>query len=132
MKSENRITLDDSVTDAMVKMVDGNVGAITALVNVVQNGVMADPYCESFIYVLQLDTHGYYGSSIWVLWKDICRSDLATFIVVMRSLQYGFVSAQTVDEWIMTRSQVPLSMLTTLAEMVYKELPDLDRMEIKQ
>lgn len=89
-----RIQLADRVGSALSKMSDGNIGAITVLGRIIKEGGAIDPddLMGGFGNVLSLDTIGLYGSSIWLLYKDICGEDLRMMVGVLRAWQLGFIS----------------------------------------
>lgn len=91
--AKTRIELNDTTVSALTKMSDGNPGAITVLVALLREGAAIDPddFAGGFGSVLGLDTHGIYGEKIWMLYKDICESDLTTFIGLLRGVQLGFM-----------------------------------------
>ena len=71
--TENRIGLNDSVMESVVKLVEGSPGAMAALMDVMEHddGLMA---------LLWLDDGGIYGPDIWVLYKDMCDHDVQCFV----------------------------------------------------
>jgi hypothetical protein len=90
-----RITdLRMTLQDILVKMSDGNPGAITALVEMVKASPTVDP--ESALgplsAPLSLDTHQIYGPDIWVLYSDICRKDAASTLALLRAVQLGILA----------------------------------------
>ena len=74
MLSNNRVGLQDTVQDALVKMVEGNPGAITVLLEFLKRNPDL-----GLIHILKLDDLGIYGSHIWMLWKDVCGQDAPKF-----------------------------------------------------
>ena len=42
--------------------------------------------------VLSLDTLGFYGSRIWMLYKDVCAENLSRMLAVLRANQLGFLT----------------------------------------
>lgn len=68
----DRIELSDSAVDIMVKMSEGNPGAITVLMQ-----LMKEPI--GLMDVLTLDDMGIRGSQIWVGYKDYCKQDIVKF-----------------------------------------------------
>lgn len=97
MNSKMRIELTDSGMDIIVKMAEGNPGAVRVLCEMLKDGGAIDPD-NSFGglgALLSLDTFGIYGSRIWVLYKDICGEDLTSTLGIMRAVQLGFLSETT-------------------------------------
>jgi hypothetical protein len=76
-QTRERITLNDSPFDMMIKMSEGNPGAITALAELAKNDPMG---MNGVMLILHLDDMGMRGSQIWVAYKDHCKQDIAAFI----------------------------------------------------
>lgn len=95
-----RITLQDDGMSAMLKMADGNPGAVTAMMELLQDDNKTDP--DSFIggigNILSLDTIGIYGTDIYVLWSDICGRDIVKMISLLRGHQLGFITSELLKE----------------------------------
>ena len=87
----SKIELSDNTTDIIVKMSDGNPGAVNVILNILGEGGNIDP--DSALgglgALLSLDTLGIYGSAIYVLYNDICDSDLGKTLAVLRATQLG-------------------------------------------
>ncbi len=64
-----RITLNDTIQSTVVKMSDGNPGAMTVLMKLLQKE-------HGIFKLLKLDTLGIYGSAIWVVYKDLLGEDI--------------------------------------------------------
>jgi hypothetical protein len=89
----SKIQLEDSIQDIIVKMSDGNPGAVTTLIEVIKNGEKIDPQ-SAFAGVgsiLLLDSFGIYGSSIYILYNDKCNKNIRKFIMLLRAVQLGFL-----------------------------------------
>ena len=71
----NVITLDDDVTTAIVKMAEGNPGAVQVLCEIVKR-----LGAEGFITLCHLDDMAIRGWKIWVGFKDYCKRDYDKFI----------------------------------------------------
>lgn len=85
-KRRERIGAHDSLQDIIIKMSEGNPGALTALVEVVK----ADPVM-GFMDLLHLDDMGMRGPQIWVAFKDHCKQDLAAFVKAIRERDQAMV-----------------------------------------
>jgi hypothetical protein len=87
----SRIQLNDSVMDAVIKMVEGNPGALSALMDVMEKAERIDPQSAfgALGVILSLDTHQIYGSSIYVLWSDKCNRDCRRMLMLLRAVQLG-------------------------------------------
>lgn len=90
-KNMSKIQLTDSVLDVMVKMSEGNPGAVNALSVMLKEGKTIDPqgFMGGLGVILLLDTWGIYGSSIYVLYNDKCDRDIRKMLLLMRAGQLG-------------------------------------------
>lgn len=89
--NEERIKLTDSPLDIVVKMCEGNPGAINTLFQMLEpNGIDPDDAMGGYGAILMLDSIGIYGTDIYVLYSDICGKDLAKMLAVLRAVQFGF------------------------------------------
>ena len=88
----NRITLKDDALSMMVKMAEGNPGAITAMAEIIKHHNDIDP--QSMLgglgEIMMLDEYGIYGTDIYILWNDKCGRDVRLVCVIMRAVQLGF------------------------------------------
>lgn len=80
MKTREKISLKDSVQDVIVKMSEGNPGAINVLIQLYDP---KDP--ETVFEMLQLDDMNIRGSQIWVGFKDFAGGDMKKFRAAIRS-----------------------------------------------
>lgn len=87
-----RIQLTDSLQQIVVKMSDGNPGAINVMMALIKQGEKIDPdnMLGGVGAILWLDTERIYGPKIWVLFKDVCKSKVLNIFTIMRYQQYGF------------------------------------------
>lgn len=91
--SESRIKLTDTVMSAVIKMSEGNPGAIRVCAELIKEGGNIDPdsFMGGFGNVMDLDTIRIYGSRIWMLYKDVCGEDLRVMCAILRAWQLGFL-----------------------------------------
>lgn len=89
----SKITLEDTTIEVVTKMSEGIIGAVTVLMQLLEKGGAIDPddFAEGFGSILSLDTHGIYGSEIWMLYKDVCGGDLVKMVGMLRAVQLGFL-----------------------------------------
>lgn len=92
-----RINLTDDALSAIKKMSDGNIGAVTVLIKILEQGGKIDPddFMGGLGGILSLDSLGIYGSRIWILYKDICGEDVSMMLAVLRSHQLGYLASKT-------------------------------------
>lgn len=95
-----RLDLTDSMQTAIVKMAEGNPGAVSALIDLYKKGPWIDPQSAmpEFMPMLSLDQHGIYGSSIYILWSDKCDRDARKVLVLLRAVQLGHWSKHKLQE----------------------------------
>jgi hypothetical protein len=97
---KTRIQLEDSIQNIIIKMSDGNPGAVTTLIEVIKNDGRVDPQ-SAFAGVgsiLLLDSFGIYGSSIYILYNDKCNKNIRKFIMLLRAVQLGFIRVDRLKE----------------------------------
>jgi len=88
---KERIGLDDTIGVAMHKMSEGNPGALTVLMRIMEEGQAIDPQglAGGHGAILALDTLGIYGAQIWMLYKDVCGENIEHTLGVLRAWQLG-------------------------------------------
>jgi hypothetical protein len=88
----SRITLSDTGMDVLTKMAEGNPGALTAMMEILEKHDQIDPQAMmgGLGAILILDTWDIYGSSIYVLFSDKCNRDVRKMLMLMRATQLGF------------------------------------------
>jgi len=87
----SRIQLNDTTTDMLVKMADGNPGAIHAMMAILEHHDEIDPQAMmgGMGSILILDTWEIYGTDIYVLFNDKCGRDVRKFLLLERACQMG-------------------------------------------
>lgn len=96
MNRQTRLGLEDTLMSSIVKLSDGNPGAASACVELAKVAAAVDPDSawEAAGPLIALDTHGIYGSRIWMLYKDVCGQDPVKVIAVLRAVQLGLLPEQ--------------------------------------
>ena len=97
MKKE-RIKLTDTTMGVVIKMSEGNPGAMNVLMEMLNSKIDIDNAFGGLGSILSLDSYGIYGTDIYILFNDICESDLAKTIAVLRSVQLGFLNQCTLKD----------------------------------
>lgn len=89
----NRINLKDTTQDALIKLAEGNPGALSVCIMFIKETAEIDP--DSALgglgNLLRLDNMGIYGSRIWMLYKDVCGQSINKTIAILRAHQLGFL-----------------------------------------
>lgn len=117
---KERITLDDTMMNIVMKMADGNPGAVTVITRLIVDKNDPDDWAGGFGKLLSLDSHGIYGSNIWVLFKNVCDQSILNVVTVLRAVQLGLYSER--DLWNCIDNCTPLD-CERLLSSVRKELP---------
>jgi hypothetical protein len=114
-----RITLNDTSLDAIMKMADGNSGALQAIILIIEKHKQIDPQAlmGGIGALLSLDDHEIYGSSIYILFNDKCNRDVRRMLMLMRATQLGFFSHLKLKELSLDQMQ-----RVTLTEDEFAEL----------
>lgn len=96
---EDRITLTDTLTTAIVKLAEGNPGAAVALMEMGAKVSVIDPMNAfgNLSPLLSCDTERIYGPRIWMLFKDVCGHDAVKALGLMRGVQLGIISSATLS-----------------------------------
>ena len=93
MNTNTRIELSDNTTEAIKKISEGNPGAATVCIQLLEMGAEIDPQAAfgGFGCLLSLDSHAIYGASVWMLYKDVCKENIVKTIAVLRAVQLGLL-----------------------------------------
>ena len=83
----DRITLHDTVLSAIVKMSEGNPGAVTVMTALDVARIDPDSVLGLFGPLFWFDTHRIYGGRIWEFFKDVCKSSQVNVLTVQRADQ---------------------------------------------
>jgi len=88
-----RIKINDTFLDVIVKLSNGNPGAIAALSEIAVQAEKIDP--ESVVGalgpVLAFDTYGIYGTEIYILYNDKCGRNIRKLLILLRAVQLDFL-----------------------------------------
>lgn len=89
----SRATLTDTVQDVIVKITEGNPGALSVCMLALQHTKTIDPQAafEGLGVLLSFDDMGIYGSRIWMLYKDVCNQKIGHMLAILRARQLGFL-----------------------------------------
>ena len=127
-----RINGTDDTASMLSKMSDGNPGALSALMNMMECGREVDPndFMGGMSPILGLDTLGIYGTDIYILWSDQCHKDTREFLMLLRANQFGFVSDERIkavagDQ--MNRIRFTQEEMDDFNTKVCKELPNFQK-----
>lgn len=131
MNKNTRIESTDSPISAMVKLAEGNPGAVTVLCEILQQGEKIDPDAAlgGLAHIFSLDTYGIYGHRIWLLYKDVCNKDIIAVLAILRAVQLGILQESIVQSAIDNNQWLDCE---TILAAVQKELPNFGVVETKK
>ena len=101
-------------------LADGNPGALNVLLQLAETATTTDPdnAFGAAGPMQMLDSLGIYGSSIWVLFKDVCGSDLTRTHAVLRAAQLGLLRHADIQEGVTRDTPTKLSDLREKVENI--------------
>jgi len=96
----SRLKLTDNRMDIIIKMSEGNPGAMEALMHILEKHEEIDPQAMmgGTGSILLLDTWEIYGAAIYVLFSDKCNKDVRKMLMLMRAAQLGLFSHTMLKE----------------------------------
>jgi hypothetical protein len=74
---KNKLRLTDTGMDVVIKMSDGNPGAMQVSMLLVKEDMKSILFCDNI---------GLYGSELYMLWSDCCNRDIGKTIKVLNLL----------------------------------------------
>lgn len=112
----SKLKLEDSLLDIMMKMSEGNPGALTCLIEMAKK---KDWYGEAneIVMIMSLDTMELYGLNLYMLWNDCCDRDLIKMELVLRNYQMGILSKEEIHKNLNQGRGTPFINLKSLEEL---------------
>lgn len=91
--NNTRITADMSMKDMLITMCEGNPGALTCMMQMIQTDPMT-----GIQDILLFDSMGIYGSKIYMVWNDCCGRDMGKFKETIQAFREGKFSEEEIHE----------------------------------
>jgi hypothetical protein len=128
--NNERITLEDTPKSAIIKLAEGNPGALSVMIRILEKGESIDPDAAfgPMAHIFGLGTFGIYGPRIWMLYKDACKQDLISMLAVLRAVQLGKLSESIMNHAI-DNYGVGLD-LPEILKIVQEQLPDFGKVAV--
>ena len=82
-----QIELSDTGKDVVLKMSDGNPGAIRVMADILNKYEQ-----EGLMFLLDLDDMNIRGSQIWIGFNDYCNEDLGKFVACIKDRDRSMVN----------------------------------------
>lgn len=127
--SNQRIELTDNTMDVIIKMSEGNPGAMNVLMQMlISNNIDPDNAMGGLGAILLMDSFGIYGTDIYILNNDICERNLAKTLAVLRAAQLGLLDSNILKDAChrQDRSGKQLVSVEDLYLKVKERLPNFD------
>lgn len=131
-----RVNLGMNYGQALMVVSEGNPGAARVLVDLATQGpaIDGDSALAEWGGILALDSHGIYGSDIWLMYKDLCEQSYVRMLAVLRAVQLGLERESTVKNaiefakapWDKT-NPLPSERISGLHAEVCRKLPKFQR-----
>ncbi|MBE5812584.1 MAG: hypothetical protein E7314_02915 [Clostridiales bacterium] len=90
--ANTRITANMNIKEILITMCDGNPGALTCMMQMLQSDPLA------LFDILFFDTMEIYGEKIYMLWNDCCGRDMTKFKETIEYLKSGKISKEKIHE----------------------------------
>ena len=87
----SRLAHTDDARSGIVKLAEGNPGALRVLCELFKASPTVDLESTGFAPLVWLDTWEVYGPHIWLLYKDICGEDIVRVLIVIRAAQLDII-----------------------------------------
>ena len=88
-----RITIEDTVQSAIIKISEGNPGALTCMMELLEDRM-------GYNFMLMLDSLEIYGEKIYMLWNDCCDRDITRMKLIIKNWQQGYITMEEIHEHI--------------------------------
>jgi hypothetical protein len=94
----SRIELTDTFIDVVIKMSEGNPGAVRAIAEIAKasSEIDTDSAWGGLGPMIGMDSMGIYGSGIWMLFKDANDCDAIKAVTTLRCHQMGIITASQI------------------------------------
>lgn len=121
-----RIGLNDTMQSMVIKMSDGNPGAINVMMGLLRETPSIDPdnVLGGLGVIMSLDTHDIYGPDIWCLFKYGCGQDLTTMVGARRAVQLGHIGVNQLKHMVESHDRAGIA---ALLPAVREQLPNFVR-----
>ena len=125
----SRIRLTDNVRDMLIKMSDGNPGALVAMMDIMKYNSIIDPQSafSEISTILALDTAEFYGEKIYILYNDQCERDARSLIMLMRAKQLGILNYEKLESIAndsMRKIRLTVDEMNEIDNKVCEQLPE--------
>lgn len=91
--NNTRITADMSMIEMLDTMCEGNPGALTCMMQMIQTDPMT-----GMMDILLFDSMGIYGSKIYMVWNDCCGRDMGKFKETIQAFREGKFSDEEIHK----------------------------------
>ena len=87
-----KLTPQDTTMDLMLKMSEGNPGALTACMDLFKLGT------PGVVALIDFDDIGLYGDKLYMLWNDCCGRSAEKVLMVDKARNFGKLSVKDIQD----------------------------------
>lgn len=95
MEIREEIQLSDNLQHVIIKMSEGNPGALNVLMQILKKFSKAPE--DAFIQYLFLDDMNIRGTQIWIGYKEYCKCDIDKFVQCIKDHDEGMIAE--INDW---------------------------------
>ena len=88
-----RITKDMTTETMLITMCDGNPGALTCMMEMIQHDTFS-----GIMDIMLFDSMGIYGSKIYMVWNDCCGRDMEKFKETLKAFREGKFTEEEIHQ----------------------------------
>jgi hypothetical protein len=103
MSKSYRVSEGDEFSEAIGKMADGNLGAAVAMIEI--GNAAEKSGSNPVVPLIQMSKVGLRGSSIWMLYKDVCAKDPDRVVDILQRWEMGEISIEKLHHAINNRGE---------------------------
>ena len=97
----SRIKASDSIQSSIIKLSDGNPGAISAAIEIAR---------ENVLDLLACDRLALYGAELYMLWNDCCNRDAKKVNAVLAAWRHGKLSEEEIHHHLEGINGIPFDL----------------------
>ena len=91
--NNTRITDNMSIEDMLIEMCEGNPGALTCMMQMLQSD-----FVDGIHDIMLFDSLGIYGPQIYMVWNDCCGRDMGKFKETINAFREGKFTNEEIHE----------------------------------
>lgn len=123
-----KIDTKDNIQRVIVKLSDGNPGALSVLIQIIKNGNIIDPDSLNTdeMNLFLIDELEIYGPNLWILYKDVCQQNLLSLFSLFRAYELKIITKVKIHDFITNQSLDDFN-IDNLLEQVRQTIPNFGK-----